>query len=444
MKNILILAILTLSAIKVWADDSGECGLGLTYYYSDETKTLTISKTGEGKGAMTNYPYREAPWHNYCGKINKIILEEGVLSIGSYAFSGCKASSITIPKSLKYIEGMAFESCRVLEYVYITDLVAWMNIEYNGYLAEPPFEYTIGHKGHIILNGNEITNLIVPEGVVSIGDYAFHNCGYITSVTIPSSVTSIGKMSFWNCDGLTSVHISDLTAWLKMSGHGNSSPLYYAKHLFLNGEEINDLTIPNIFTILTSGLFWGWTGLTSVKIPFGITIIDNLCFSGCKGLTSVNIPNSVTEIHEYGFSGCSAIKEIIIGSNIKRIDQHAFTNCSELLDVYCFSESVPKTKENIFEGSYIEYSILHVPANSINSYKASTPWNQFKKIVPIVATDPQPITETDLSSINGVQIDNDNTIQSVYSVNGRKLNVSDTSVLPKGVYIINGKKRLIK
>ena len=105
---------------------------------------------------------------------------------------------------------------------------------------------------------------------------------------------------------------------------------------------------------------------------------------------------------------------------------------------------MPKTKENIFEGSYIEYSILHVPANSINSYKASTPWNQFKKIVPIVATDPQPITETDLSSINGVQIDNDNTIQSVYSVNGRKLNVSDTSVLPKGVYIINGKKRLIK
>ena len=103
----------------------------------------------------------------------------------------------------------------------------------------------------------------------------------------------------------------------------------------------------------------------------------------CIGLKSITIPNSVTSIRGVAFKGCSGLTSVTIGSGVKEIDDKAFGSCPELTDVYCYAENVPNTSSNAFDGSYIEYATLHVPASAVNAYKNTSPWNKFKEIVGI-------------------------------------------------------------
>ena len=151
-----------------------------------------------------------------------------------------------------------------------------------------------------------LTSVTIGSGVTSIGNYAFVYCSGLTSVTIPNSVTSIGKEAFSCCSGLTSVHISDIAAWcnIDFDWTSSSNPLYYAHHLYLNGEEVKDLVIPNSVTSIGDYAFRNCSGLTSVTIPNSVTSIGDDAFSGCSGLTSVTIPNSVTSIGDFAFYDC--------------------------------------------------------------------------------------------------------------------------------------------
>ena len=240
--------------------------------------------------------------------------------------------------------------------------------------------------------------------------------------------------AFLDCSGLKEVHISDLTAWCKINFNGGSNPLGSAHHLFLNGEEVKELVIPEDVTSIGGYAFDSCSGLTSVTIPNSVTSIENYAFYNCSGLTSVTMPNSVESIGDWAFSGCSGLTSVTIPNSVTSIGGYAFSECSELTDVYCFAEKVPSTESRAFENSYVEYATLHVPASSIEDYKATTPWSSFGKIVALTEEE----TGIEDIAVEDVNVNN----APVYNINGMKM--QDVDNLPKGIYIKNGKKFVVK
>ena len=161
--------------------------------------------------------------------------------------------------------------------------------------------YIAEYRGNVVIP-EEVTYMNRKRKVTKIGEYAFASCSKLTSITIPKSVTSIGELAFYYCSGLTAVHITDLEAWcnIKMG----SNPLSDAHHLYLNGEEVKDLVIPNSVTSIGNSAFCDCSGLTSITIPNSVTSIGNSAFMNCSGLTSITIPNSVTSIGINAFQDC--------------------------------------------------------------------------------------------------------------------------------------------
>ena len=235
--------------------DSGTCGdngSNVTWKLTEDG-ILTIS----GTGAMIDYgddkSYRKTPWRDYF--IESVRIDEGVTSIGGWAFTNCVLTSVMIPDSVTSIACGAFSECRSLASVTIPDSVT-----------------SIG--GYAFRGCTGLTSVTIPDSVTSIDGYAFSGCTGLTSVTIPDSMTSIGGGAFSGCSGLTSV------------------------------------TIPSSVTSIGGGAFSGCTSLTSVAIPSSVTEIGGSAFSGCTGLTSVTIPDSVTSIDGYAFSGCDSLTDV--------------------------------------------------------------------------------------------------------------------------------------
>ena len=235
--------------------------------------------------------------------------------------------------------------------VHISDIAAWCNIEFDIYNAygHTYISNPLYYAHHLYLNGEEVKDLVIPNSVTSIKDYAFYNCSGLTSVTIPNSVTSIGGYAFDGCRNLTSVHISDIAAWCYINfGNSDSNPLSYAHHLYMNGEEVKDLVIPNSVTSIGGRAFYYCSGLTSVTIGNSVTSIGDDAFRKCSGLTSVTIPNSVTSIGEEAFSWCSGLTSVTIPNSVKSIGERAFWGCSGLTSV-TIPNSVTSIGERAFE-----------------------------------------------------------------------------------------------
>ena len=176
-----------------------------------------------------------------------------------------------------------------------------------------------------------LTSVTIPNSVKSIGKYAFRECTGLTSVTIGNSVTSIGTYAFYGCSKLASVHISSIEAWCKISfSDEDANPLLYAKHLYLVGEEIKDLVIPNSVTSIGKYAFRGCSGLTSVTIPNSVKSIGNRAFRDCSGLTSVTIGNSVTSIGDAAFVSCSGLTSIMVEEGNSKYDSR--NNCNAIIE----------------------------------------------------------------------------------------------------------------
>ena len=334
------------------AEESGRCGPNLKWHFTDDG-VLTIS----GKGKMYDFSYFNVGlWSEY--DIKRIIIGDGVTTIGEYAFKYCSSlTSVTIPNSVTEIGSDAFRGCSAL------------------------------------------TSVNIPNSVTTIGSSAFWYCSALTSVTIPNSVTTIGENAFRDCSALTSV------------------------------------TIPNSVTKIGSETFRGCSVLTSVTIPNSVTTIGSEAFRGCSALTSVTIPNSVTRISDYTFSDCTNLQKVNIGNSVKTIGTLAFNNCTSITQISSEAVVPPACGLNVFV--YINKSEckLIVPKNSLDAYKQAYQWEDFF----LIEGSTTGITNT---------VYNKAGLADVYTIGGTKrlskASTDEINALPKGVYIVNGKKIIIK
>lgn len=125
-------------------------------------------------------------------------------------------------------------------------------------------------------------------------------------------------------------------------------------------------------------------------------------------MSNLIIPNSVTTIGDRAFAGCSNLETVTIGNGITSIEEYAFSGCTKLKDFYCYAKNVPSTKSTTFISCFLNNVTLHVPYESVNSYKSTAPWKDFKIILGLATTD-----------INDVSIDSRNVL--IYSIDGKKL-----------------------
>ena len=259
----------------------------------------------------------------------------------------------------------------------------------------------------------KIKSVVIEDGVTHIGADSFHNCYALTKVSIPNSVKSIGFEAFRGCYALTKV------------------------------------TIPNSVNHIAEGAFYGCRSLAEVNIPNGITSIENSVFNGCA-LTGLKIPNSVKSIGDFAFCDCP-FTEIIIPSHVKSIGRRAFL-CSNL-EYVKIGKDVTEIGDKVFPQYYDEDFVLeftsetpaalynvesfgflctiYVPETALETYLNATFWNDHAdQILPKEQA-------TGISSIEREQSEKKTTI---YDLQGRKV----TEVQPNGMYIVDGKKIVMK
>ena len=207
-------------------------------------------------------------------------------------------------------------------------------------------------------------DVVIPDGVTSIGDRAFWNCTGLTSVTIPDSVTEIGDYAFGNCTGLTNVYISDLKAYIEINFASiYSNPTCYAENLYLNGELLTgDIVIPDGVTKIPNYMFQNNKNITSVTIPESVTSIGDYAFWNCTGLTSVTIPGSVTSIGDRAFYGCTSLTSVTIPGSVTEIGGSAFGSCYSLtsIDVDSGNQNYSSIDGNLYnkaQTKLIQYAV---------------------------------------------------------------------------------------
>ena len=401
-KAFLIIATMLLCASNIMAQvASGVCGDNLTWKLTDEGELVI-----EGTGEMYNYSSNPAaPWSSYSGSIKSVNIEDGVTSIGSWAFAQCSVlTDVSISESVTTIGGDAFRECSILEEITL------------------PSGLTQLGTG-VFLYCDALRTITVPEGVTKIGSDTFEFCPNLSSITFPSGLTEIGPWALKGAYNLASITCKATTppslGSEVFSGVNNSIPVYVpassveaykaangwsaftniqpitiasgtcgegltwqiidSGELIIEGtgemtsapwseykEQIYKITIKEGVTSICDGAFWDCNKVVTTTIPTGVTRLGRDIFYGCTGELYLNsLPNDVM-MYEL-FYGCR-ITRIVVGEGISVIGHYTFYDAINLKEII-LPESLTTIEDRAF--AYCQsLTTITIPANvtSIGTY----------------------------------------------------------------------------
>lgn len=354
-----------------------------------------------------------------CNNLTNISLTQDINSIGAEAFSGCsKIVKMTIPNSVTSIGNMAFFNCSEIQEITIPNSVRSIGASsFEGCGGKANINCSI--KSVSTLSGTngtfykaKFTEVIIGDGVTSIGDYAFWNCTSMTSITIPNSVTRIGLCTFDNCKSLTSVTIPN-------------SVTSIGKFAFSDCTSMKNLTLGSKVSSILERAFSGCSSLESVSIANNNGInFYNGAFEECKSLKSVyynddlinwfkmsfeygssnpldngaklyingieltelNIPDNISAIKDYTFQGCSSITKVTMHNRVTSVGASTFNECFNLKEIYCKSNMPPTCYKTTFSyytngTSYPLGCKIYVPSELVKTYKSADGWSHYSSYI---------------------------------------------------------------
>lgn len=311
----------------------------------------------------------------------KTVEISGECTIGSYAFNGCSALKELSISGNGVIENSCFYGCTLLDNinfcgigkysfrydafdacesqrnVAIDDLTAWCKLNFS--TGSNPLAY----NANLILNGETVTDLVIPEtidkingyafygstiktlivndNIKSIGAYAFSESKLLQSAKLSNNVANIGACAFMNCSALASVNIPDALQTI-------------INHTFYKCSSLTEVKIPETVHSIGISAFYECSNLTEIKIPDNVEIIDKNAFYGCSGVSSIIFGNKVETIGESAFQNCSKVSELNIPESVVSMGKNVFNSCSSLLKI-----SLPQSITAIPEGAFMNCQALH-------------------------------------------------------------------------------------
>ena len=297
---------------------------------------------------------------HHCDNIRSVIIGNGISFIPPDAFSGCaKLENVTMGNGVTHIGKSAFP---LLENLYISDLAAWCSITRDDAVS----------TNNLYLDGKLVTDLVIPDGVTGISNYAFYGYKSLTSVTIPDSVGSVGWSTFQECTNLTcvtidggasfrggvfygctaleGVYINDMNTWWECYFESSSdNPLWYAGKLYVGGELITNVIVPADVSGISNYAFAGSSSLKSITIPRTVTSIGTGAFDNCTSLTDAIIEAEVTSIPVAMFRNCISLRNVTISYGVWIIGECAFIDCINLQNI-TLPDSVTVIQKSAFYG----------------------------------------------------------------------------------------------
>ena len=371
-----------------------------------------------------------------CLELESVYLPNSLIRIGEYAFSFCRSlTNVDIPNSVTEIGQYAFGEVPNVTYSGSATGAPWGAHCLNGYV-EGRLVYKDESKTDLLIcSYAETGDVVIPEGVVSIADWAFYACR-IASVSIPSSVTSIGESAFESCRDMTRLTINNSAAsignraflWctqlteatlganITSIGEGAFSECYLltgivipnsvttiGKWAFWMCYAMTSVTLSNAITRIEEKTFAQCSKLENIVIPYGVTYIGEYAFSECENLTHIEFSGSVTTIDENAFYNCPALTEVVLPNSVTSIGLSAFEDCKALKNIslgsnltiigdgafmYCpnvttiINQVVTPQEITYFTFAHVNKStcVLYVPKESIDLYKAAEVWKDFLQI----------------------------------------------------------------
>lgn len=410
---------------------SGTCGTSATWTLTTDG-VLTIS----GTGAIDNYKANDTnrpPWYGYESGIYHVVIEDGITTIGDYAFAyHSSLQTITVPASVTSFKVGCFVRCDPLsEFCYEGDLAGWCAMSFSS----TPFSNT---NVLLKIGGEPVTDLVIPSSITKIGSYPFN--GYHKLTSLDYNASTIANEMFMRCPNLTSVTLGDnvkSTGKSAFEGCEKLGEINFGSGLetigartFYGCTAIEEITIPDSVTTMGDNVFYNCTGLQRASLPDSVTSIGHNTFNGCTALTdvrlsnqipeingmfyecsslqSVTIPDSVTVITNGAFSGCSELTTVKLSKNLTEISSYAFSGCSKLKHI-----TLPESLITIGSISFKNCTSLEtitIPANVSNISESFETCTALRRI------DVSPENEN-YCSIDGVLFNGDATELIRYPVN---------------------------
>ena len=347
---------------------SGKCGDDLTWKL-DANGTLTIS----GSGKMYKYGVgslgvaAQAPWQDLRKDyaVQKLILSEGITSIGSCAFKNSEIETLDIPSTVTEIDVSAFEYCDKL-----TTVTGGENVTIISPMA--------------FMGCSELISFQWSDKLQAVRYYAFKSCKKLNSVELASSVTEIGMEAFKGCAALaTVIYHGTEKDWNNIQIQEGNDPLLNAKRTYVDDSTILSGTVGEMTWTYTKddtltisgngempGTFFGsyFPDVKKVVLKNGITSVNNDNFSNCAALETVELPDGVTSIGKWAFKGCESLKDIRLPEGVTKIGEAAFMECKALKEFY-IPDSVTEIGDSAFRQceSLTEITI----PNGVNSVENS-------------------------------------------------------------------------